>query len=147
MVTLDGAKNDEKITVLTQITQLFSHMRELSIILTGIIDSSRIFRMYPKKGIFFLRFRKKGPSLCMHEKNKLLYRVPINNHNENVERFSGNIGNVRRICRHSTAVYLLFPMGILVTYYFNIWSTGLQNILSSKLFCNSYYSKDQFLHR
>ena len=42
-----------------QITQLFLHMRELLIIRTGIIDNSRIFRVYPKKGIFFPRFRLK----------------------------------------------------------------------------------------
>ena len=93
-------------------------------------------------------------------KNILLYRLPINNHNEHMERFSGNIRNVRRIWRHS-AVHLIFPMGILTTYYSNIWCIRLQNIqvfLSSlfitidngnfsKLFCNLYYSKDQFLHR
>ena len=92
-------------------------------------------------------------------KNILLYRVPTNNHNEHMKRFTGNIGNVRRIWLH-LAVHLLFPMGILATYYFNIWSIQLQNIqvfLSSlfitidndhfsKLFCNLYYSKDQFLH-
>ena len=64
MVTLDGAKNDEKITVLTQITQLFFHMRELLIIPIGIIDNSRIFRVYPKKGIFFQRFMQKSEHFC-----------------------------------------------------------------------------------
>ena len=69
MTTLDGAKNDEIITVLTQITQLFPHMRMLLIIPTGIIDNSRIFRVYPKKEIFFPRFRqKKWLFCCMHEK-------------------------------------------------------------------------------
>ena len=45
MSTFDGAKNDEKITVLAQITQLFPHIRELLIIPTEIIDYSRIIRV------------------------------------------------------------------------------------------------------
>ena len=91
--------------------------------------------------------------------NILLDRIQKNNHNEHMERFSGNIGNIRRIWRHS-AVHLLFPMGILATYYSNVWSIRLQNIqvfLSalfftidngnfSKLFYFLYYSKDKFLH-
>ena len=68
-----------------------------------------------------------------------------------MERFSGNIGNVRRIWLHS-AVHLLFTIGILATHYSNIWSIRLQNIQVffsllfitidngnfSKLFCNIY---------
>ena len=66
-----------------------------------------------------------------------------------MERFSGSIGNVRRIWRH-LRVYLPFQMDILATYYSNIWNIRLQNIqifLSSlfitidngnfsKIFCN-----------
>ena len=60
MATLDGAKNDKKITVLTLITQSFPYMQELLIILMEMIDNSRIFRMYSKKGIFFSRSRQKN---------------------------------------------------------------------------------------
>ena len=66
MATLGGEKSDEKITVLTQITQLFPHMRELLMIPTGIIDSSRIFRVYPKKRIFS-RISHKKVAISVHE--------------------------------------------------------------------------------
>ena len=74
-----AAKNVQKITVLTQITQLFPHMREVLIISTGILDNSRIFPVYPKKGIFFPRLRqKKWPFLCMHKKKSIFWPPEIN---------------------------------------------------------------------
>ena len=77
MATLDGAENDKKITVLTQITQLFPHMRELLIIVTRNIDNSLIFRVYPKQGIFIPHFRQeKSPFLCMHEGNTIINSEP-----------------------------------------------------------------------
>ena len=74
MAKLDGAKNDEKITVLMQIEQLFPHMRELLIAPTGIIDISRIFRVYPKKGIFFPRFRQKKVSISVYAWEKINFQ-------------------------------------------------------------------------
>ena len=42
----------------------------------GVIDNSRIFRVYLKKGIFFSRFRQKMcPFLCMHEKNIINFKI------------------------------------------------------------------------
>ena len=54
-----GPLDDEKITVLMQVTQFFLNMRELLIIPTGITDNTRISPVYPKKGIFFPRCRQK----------------------------------------------------------------------------------------
>ena len=44
--------------------QVFPHVRELLIIPTGIIDNSRIFRVNPKKGIFFPCSRQKSGHFC-----------------------------------------------------------------------------------
>ena len=44
--------------MLTEITQLFPHMRELLIILTGIINNSRIFSVWQKNSHFYARMRK-----------------------------------------------------------------------------------------
>ena len=41
--------------------------------------------------------RKLGSRHIQMLKNILLYGVPTNNHKEHMERFSVNIGNVRRI--------------------------------------------------